>query len=53
MIMKSGSSLIFALRQLRVRSTWHNPELGIREIMPSFALFLQFFGEARCSEAVR
>jgi hypothetical protein len=33
MIMKSGLSLTFALCQLRVRSTWHNPELGIREIL--------------------
>jgi len=46
MIMKSGLSLTFALCQLRVRSTWHNPELGIREIMQSFALSLRFFGEA-------
>jgi site-specific recombinase XerD len=44
--MKSGLSLTFALCQLRVRSTWHNPELGIREIMQSFALFLHFSWEA-------
>ena len=51
MIMESDLSLTFALRQLRVCSTLHNPELFIREIMQSFALFLYYYREAGYTRA--